>query len=79
MRLFHDLLVRCPASSGFDGLTWDTLTAFSFANGTSGVTWGGQTYETSDGKVQGTPNVTTVPVEDGVVIHDTEAILLTFS
>lgn len=50
-----------------------------FANGTSGVTWGGQTYETSDGKVQGQLNVTTVPVSAGVDVHDTEVILLSFS
>ncbi|EIM91055.1 uncharacterized protein STEHIDRAFT_128057 [Stereum hirsutum FP-91666 SS1] len=50
-----------------------------FANGTSGVTWGGQTYETADGKVQGQLNVTTVPVTAGVDVHDTEAVLLSFS
>lgn len=50
-----------------------------FANGTSGVTWGGQTYETSDGKVQGGLNVTTVAVSAGVVVHDTEAVMLSFS
>lgn len=52
---------------------------YRFANATSGVTWGGQTYETSDGKVEGTLNVTTVPVSEGVVVHDTEAVMLTFS
>ncbi|THH14807.1 hypothetical protein EW146_g5586 [Bondarzewia mesenterica] len=46
-----------------------------FANATKGVTWGGQTYETSDGKVQGSVNITTVPIVQGVDVHDTEVIL----
>ena len=49
-----------------------------FANATTGVTWGGQTYETSDGKVRGSVEVTTVPVSQGVEVHDTEVVMLTF-
>ncbi|KAI0293794.1 glycoside hydrolase family 79 protein [Russula brevipes] len=49
------------------------------ANATKGVTWGGQTYETQDGKVAGSLSTLTVPVSQGVDIHDTEVVLLTFS
>jgi hypothetical protein len=42
------------------------------------VTWGGQTYETQDGKVAGDRATLVVPVTSGVDIYDTEAILLTF-
>ncbi|KAF9565353.1 glycoside hydrolase family 79 protein [Agrocybe pediades] len=53
--------------------------AIPHAGDTSGLTWGGQTYETSDARVSGTLQVDTANVSDGVDIHDTEAILLTFS
>ncbi|KDR82276.1 hypothetical protein GALMADRAFT_58958 [Galerina marginata CBS 339.88] len=49
-----------------------------FADSTSGLTWGGQTYETSNGKVSGTLKTTTVDVSAGVSIQQTEVILLTF-
>lgn len=49
------------------------------ADDTSGLTWGGQTYETSDAKVQGSLSVTQVAVSAGVDIQATEAVLLTFS
>ncbi|KAF8485871.1 hypothetical protein DFH94DRAFT_708576 [Russula ochroleuca] len=49
------------------------------ANATQGVTWGGQTYETQDGKVSGVLSTMTVPVSQGLNINDTEAVLLTFS
>lgn len=48
------------------------------ADATQGVTWGGQTYETQDGKVAGDRATLVVPVTSGVDIYDTEAILLTF-
>jgi hypothetical protein len=51
----------------------------STADATKGVTWGGQTYETQDGKVAGSPSTLTVPVSQGVDIYDTEVVLLTFS
>ncbi|KDR71209.1 hypothetical protein GALMADRAFT_75264 [Galerina marginata CBS 339.88] len=44
----------------------------------SGVTWGGQTYETSTGRVSGTLQTTTVDVSAGVSIQDSEAVLLSF-
>jgi len=49
-----------------------------FADSTSGLTWGGQTYETSDGKVSGKLRTTTVDVSAGVSIQQTEVVLLTF-
>lgn len=49
------------------------------ADATQGVTWGGQTYETADGKVAGVLSTLTIPVSQGVDIYDTEAVLLTFS
>ncbi|KAA1467403.1 glycoside hydrolase family 79 protein [Dentipellis sp. KUC8613] len=52
--------------------------AIPLANATSGVTWGGQTYETSDGKVSGSMNTTTVSVSAGFDLHDTEAVLVSF-
>lgn len=52
---------------------------YSTANATQGVTWGGQTYETGDGKVAGDLSTRTMPVSQGVDIYDTEAVLLAFS
>jgi len=52
---------------------------YSTADATQGVTWGGQTYETQDGKVAGVLSTLTIPVSQGVDIYDTEAILLTLS
>lgn len=49
------------------------------ASDTAGLTWGGQTYETKDGKVSGTLNVATVSVSEGVDVSDTEVVLLSFS
>jgi hypothetical protein len=49
------------------------------ADDTSGITWGGQTYETSNAKVSGTLNVTTASTSAGVDLLETEVVLLTFS
>jgi hypothetical protein len=43
------------------------------------LTWGGQTYETADATVGGTLSVTIAPVNDGLDIQETEAVLLSFS
>ena len=48
------------------------------ADDTSGLTWGGQTYETSDGRVDGRLQISTVDVTDGVDIQATEVVMLTF-
>ncbi|KAF8150688.1 glycoside hydrolase family 79 protein [Crassisporium funariophilum] len=48
------------------------------ADDTVGITWGGQTYETSDGRVSGTLQVGSANVADGVDIQDTEIIMLSF-
>ena len=63
--------------SSFDFLD-DLLTFPRYADATSGLTWGGQTYETSDGSVNGSLQVSTVDVEDGVNIQATEVVMLTF-
>jgi hypothetical protein len=52
--------------------------AIGHADDTSGVSWGGQTYETSNGLVSGSLSVSTVPVSNGFDIAATEAVLLTF-
>ena len=52
---------------------------YSTANAAQGLTWGGQTYETKDGKVAGVLSTLSMPVSQGVDIHDTEAVLLAFS
>jgi len=48
------------------------------ADDTAGLTWGGQTYETSDGRVAGTLNTTSIPTASGVDIKDTEVVMLAF-
>lgn len=50
----------------------------SHATDTSGLTWGGQTYETSDGRVGGTVAIEVRLVEDGLDIQETEAVLIEF-
>ncbi|KDR81787.1 hypothetical protein GALMADRAFT_221653 [Galerina marginata CBS 339.88] len=52
--------------------------AIAHADDTSGLTWGGQTYETANAKVSGTLKTTSANVADGVTISATEAVLLTF-
>jgi hypothetical protein len=49
------------------------------ANATEGITWGGQTYETADGKVAGTLDTVTVDVSEGFDISDTEVVMLIFA
>jgi len=53
--------------------------AIPHADATSGLTWGGQTYETASGLVSGTLKVTTQKVSDGVEVSATEIVLLTFT
>jgi len=52
--------------------------AIPFADDTAGITWAGQTYETSNGQVSGELKVETSAVESGVDLWDTEAILAYF-
>ncbi|KAG2145236.1 glycoside hydrolase family 79 protein [Suillus clintonianus] len=49
-----------------------------YATDTNNVTWGGQTYETSDGRVSGPLTVDVLPVSSGIDLQETEAILVTF-
>lgn len=55
-----------------------TILLCSLATDASGLTWGGQTYETGNGRVAGTLKTDTLPVAGGVDIKETEAILLQF-
>ncbi|KAF9065061.1 glycoside hydrolase family 79 protein [Rhodocollybia butyracea] len=48
------------------------------ADDKSGLTWGGQTYETSDGKVSGSVSVEQGTVQGGVDILATQVVLVTF-
>jgi hypothetical protein len=49
-----------------------------YASDTANLTWGGQTYETSDGRVSGPLFVDVLPISSGVDLQETEAILVTF-
>jgi hypothetical protein len=50
------------------------------ADATSGLTWGGQHYDTTDGRVSSdVPKVELVNVSNGVDIQETEAVLLSFT
>jgi hypothetical protein len=51
---------------------------FSFADDESGLTWGGQTYETPDARPSGNVVTETKAVADGIDIAETEVILVTF-
>jgi len=48
------------------------------ADDTSGLSWGGQTYETDDGLVHGELKVEKGDASSGVDLSDTEAVLITF-
>ncbi|KAF8220113.1 glycoside hydrolase family 79 protein [Tricholoma matsutake] len=53
--------------------------AIKQAPDTSGVTWGGQTYETSDARVSGSLSTQVVKAAQGFNIQETEAVLVQFS
>ncbi|KAG5219956.1 glycoside hydrolase family protein [Salix suchowensis] len=50
--------------------------AIGHADDTSGLAWGGQSYETPNGRKSGTLITTTGSVQSGFDIHDTEAVLV---
>lgn len=52
--------------------------AIEHADDTSGLAWGGQSYEIANGRKSGTLITTTGSVQSGFDIHDTEAVLVTF-
>jgi hypothetical protein len=49
------------------------------ADDTSGVKWGGQTYETKDGRVSGGLQLNNTAVSSGFDLYASEAVLLTFA
>lgn len=55
-----------------------TIAPTRHADDTSGLTWGGQTYETADARVSGSPQNNIVDVKDGIDIQATEVVMLTF-
>ncbi|KAJ7931346.1 glycoside hydrolase family 79 protein [Mycena leptocephala] len=67
----------------FTGKGPNTMTvkrlAIGHADDASGLTWGGQTYETETGKVGGKLSLEFKLVGDGVDIAETEVVLLHFS
>ncbi|KAK0455621.1 glycoside hydrolase family 79 protein [Desarmillaria tabescens] len=52
--------------------------AIGHADDDSGLTWGGQTYETDDARAQGELEIETIQVASGLDMVETEAILLSF-
>ncbi|KAK0205928.1 glycoside hydrolase family 79 protein [Desarmillaria ectypa] len=52
--------------------------AIGHADDDSGLTWGGQTYETNDARAQGELEIETIQVASGLDIAETEAVLLSF-
>ncbi|KAG5651520.1 hypothetical protein H0H81_008357 [Sphagnurus paluster] len=72
-----DLGFASPVVAGFEKMKVKRL-VINRATDPSGLTWGGQTYETSDGRVNGVLNEETKSIAEGVDIKDTEAILLKF-
>ncbi|KAJ7494595.1 glycoside hydrolase family 79 protein [Mycena galericulata] len=49
-----------------------------YADDVANLTWGGQTYETSDARVGGTPTTETGTVSGGIDIPATQALMITF-
>jgi len=52
--------------------------AIKHADDASGLTWGGQSFETTDAKPRGAVSTQIVNVDAGVDIAETEAVMLTF-
>lgn len=67
---------------GTAGLMPETFTlkrlSIEHADDGSGLTWGGQSYETVDGKVAGTVTTETGSLSKGLDIAATEVVLLSF-
>ncbi|KAJ6577249.1 glycoside hydrolase family 79 protein [Mycena capillaripes] len=66
------------AGKGPDNMIVKRL-AIGHADDASGLTWGGQTYETETGKVEGKLSLEYKTVGEGVDISETEAVLLSFT
>jgi len=67
------------SGSGFSPLHMSVKRlAIGHADDASGLTWGGQSYETSNGRASGTESTTRCLISNGVDIKDTEVVLLKF-
>lgn len=68
-------------AKGYGGPRTMTLKRLSIphADAKTGITWGGQSYETSDALVKGKIQTTTQRVDKGVTISATEVVLVTFN
>ncbi|KAJ8073461.1 hypothetical protein PM082_011737 [Marasmius tenuissimus] len=66
--------------TGSDGPSEVTVKrlAIAHAEDTSGLTWGGQSYETADGRAGGEVSFETVSVAGGLDVAATEAVLVSF-
>ncbi|KAK7021937.1 hypothetical protein VNI00_017166 [Paramarasmius palmivorus] len=73
---------RVHLDFAFAGTTATTMSvkrlSIGHADDTSGLLWGGQTYETPDGRVSGTLSEEQVSTEAGVDLAETEVILVKF-
>ncbi|KAF8622544.1 hypothetical protein AX15_006899 [Amanita polypyramis BW_CC] len=67
----------CVGGGGYPS-TFVKRLAIGYANDTSGLTWGGQSYETGNGSVSGQTQVEERLVSAGLDIQATEAVLLRF-
>lgn len=86
--LKSSMVPRSSVHLGFDLLGLSDQPSFSMAvkrlsvghaDDTEGFTWGGQSYETPDGRVSGSLDIPTLPLSDGVDIAATEVVMLNFS
>lgn len=74
-------LKGCPSGRSLcvDGFAISSSCDFCrHADDVSGLTWGGQSYETRDARANGTETMDKSLVSAGVDIKDTEVVLLNF-
>ncbi|KAG6812433.1 hypothetical protein H0H92_002899 [Tricholoma furcatifolium] len=66
------LAIECVPFASLTSVEVHTELPSSLATDVSGLTWGGQTYETPDGRVANAPQTQTLPVSSGIDISETE-------
>ncbi|KDQ53124.1 glycoside hydrolase family 79 protein [Jaapia argillacea MUCL 33604] len=67
-----------PATAGRPSFMDIKRLNITYADDTSGVTWGGQTYETPDGRVSGPVSLETLTAGQAVSIQETEVVMVSF-